>query len=308
MQNNTKHPEAKLNSNQIIKSQGRHWVGDGFYVHSMISPDSPHKNHLTPLLLLDYAEASKFPSNKNKTPKGVGSHPHCGFETVTLAYQGEVEHKDSSGGGGVIKAGDVQWMTAGKGIIHSEYHSHDFSQKGGTFEMIQLWINLPSKSKKVEPRYQNLKRQSFPRFPLKALDSQENIGEVRVIAGTVEDQQGPAKTFTPIHLFELEFHKEGNVQIPLTTGYNSVIFNLNSSIKVSETLVEPRSLVYFERKTNLITLMGKANSRVLIFEGEPIDEPIAWRGPFVMNTQEELQQAYADFQAGKMGTLPDFTK
>lgn len=287
------------------KSKGRHWVGNGFYVHSMLSPTDDILGRLSPLLLLDYAAPHEFPANplrKGNSPRGVGPHPHRGFETVTLAYQGEVEHKDSSGGGGVILEGDVQWMTAGRGVIHSEYHSEQFSEKDGRFEMIQLWINLPRKSKMTDPRYQLLKNTNLPRISLRDLSTEQEVAQARLVAGRLGEAFGPAETHSPVNLYDIEASLAGTFQLPENPTFNRILFSLEGDLKINGAPLAAGELAILEEGADRATEVElPARARILVVEGQPIAEPIAWHGPFVMNTQEEIFQAFSDFESGKMG-------
>jgi redox-sensitive bicupin YhaK (pirin superfamily) len=281
---------------QILQPGPAHWVGDGFHVHGMLSPGGDPRRQ-SPFLLLDHASRRRFePSAKRR---GVGEHPHRGFETVTLAYAGEIQHRDSAGGGGVIGPGDVQWMTAASGVVHEELFSEQFSETGGDLEMVQLWVNLPARAKMSKPGYQSLLAHQFPRFALGA-------AEARLIAGQVGEASGPAHTHTPITLFDLSFRADGASEFALPRDHTVLIFPLEGSAKLGakEELVRAGALAFMQRSdAGLVRIAADAGTRVLVLSGEPIDEPVAAYGPFVMNTREEIMQAMRDYQSGKMGHL-----
>lgn len=269
-----------------------HWVGDGFPVCSLMSYQTQGVD-ISPFLLLDYAGPAKFVSSERQ--RGVGQHPHRGFETVTIVYQGEVEHKDNAGNSGKIGPDDVQWMTAARGIIHEEFHGKDFSKRGGTLEMIQLWVNLPANFKMSAPHYQEILSRHIP---IVKLDSNGSI--LRVIAGNYADTQGAAKTFTPVNLWDLRMkmgYKIDELQLPL--GFNTMLLVLKGTVLVNKiTSVKEKELVFFEREGDCIALESVNDSMVLILNGEPINEPIVGQGPFVMNTKDEVAQAFMDYRTG----------
>jgi quercetin 2,3-dioxygenase len=277
-----------------------HWVGDGFPVRSLFSHAS-HGAHVSPFLLLDYAGPADFaPAGK---PRGVGVHPHRGFETVTIVYQGEVEHRDSTGKGGVIGPGDVQWMTAAGGILHEEFHSQAFTRKGGTLEMVQLWVNLPAKSKNVDPGYQTLLDRDIP-----AVELPDGAGTLRVIAGDYEGNRGPAHTFTPIDLWDVRLRQGGTAWLASPEGRTVALVVLKGTIQVNgDTIAREAQLVLLDRNGGEITVEANGDASLLILSGEPINEPVVMHGPFVMNTQEEIRQAMADFQRGRFGTIETAT-
>lgn len=280
---------------QILTGTNRHWVGNGFYVSSIFSYSAPGLN-VSPFLLLDYAAPHDFPGDGER--RGVGAHPHKGFETVTLAYQGEVEHRDSSGGGGKIGPGDVQWMTAGSGLLHEEFHSDDFSKAGGTFEMVQLWVNLPAKFKNEKPRYQTLLSESIPVVQLP-----DDAGSLRVIAGEYESAAGPAHTYSPVQLWDVTLKAGASVTLPMPEKFSAVLVQAGS-VTIGDTTVEAGSIAVLDSEQANASIAATADARLLVLGGEPIDEPIAGQGPFVMNTQEELRDAYAQFRSGAFGNLP----
>jgi redox-sensitive bicupin YhaK (pirin superfamily) len=247
--------------------------------------------------MFDYAAPKPFEPSQ-KAPLGVGKHPHRGFETVTIAFQGEVQHHDSNGGNGVIEAGDVQWMTAGRGIIHQEYHSKEFTKTGGTFEMCQLWVNLPKQHKMVKPRYQGIKNEKIPVVEL------DDGVKARIIAGTLKDTKGPAKTFTPVNLWGVTLPTKGiDVEIPYPSDHSCIVFVRRGKVSVDGKELSPQDVVlmHMDGSDRLKLKVNQDDASVLIMGGEPIDEEIAARGPFVMNTQTELQQAILDYQSGRMG-------
>jgi len=277
---------------RITRTDDTHWVGDGFPVRTLFSYNTPDAE-VSPFLMLDYAGPADFPAAS--TPRGVGMHPHRGFETVTLLYQGEVEHHDTAGHGGLIGPGDVQWMTAAKGLLHEEMHSPAFTRRGGTFEAIQLWVNLPAQYKMIEPHYQSI---TSDRIPVVKLDDEGSV--VRVIAGYYQGLKGPANTYTPINLWELRLLAGQTVELDFPENYTTLLFALKGSVKINNSAtINDAELAFFERLGKTITLTTLKEAMLLIMNGEPIDEPIAGYGPFVMNTQQEIRQAVEDFDAGR---------
>ena len=273
-----------------------HWVGDGFHVKTVFWPQLGAEM-LSPFLLLDHAARRHFDPSPHR--RGVGEHPHRGFETVTFAYEGEIEHRDSAGGGGRIGAGDVQWMTAASGIVHEEMHSQAFSERGGDFEMVQLWVNLPADRKMSAPRYQPLLDRAFPRLQLGA-------AEARLIAGALDGKRGPAKTHSPITVTDLRFREEGISGLALPTGWTTLVFPLEGNVLAGpdRTLIPSRHFGVFDRKDDgAVQLYAGPGARALVLAGEPLDEPVVAYGPFVMNTREEIVQAFRDYQGGRMGHL-----
>ncbi len=279
---------------QIVRDIPQHWVGDGFPVRSLFSYGGG--NDFDPFLLLDYAGPHEFGPDQAK--RGVGEHPHKGFETVTILYQGELEHRDSSGGHGTIGPGDVQWMTAASGIVHEEFHSRRFAKEGGMLEMVQLWVNLPAKDKTSPPKYQDLRDDQFPRVTLP-----NNAGTVRVIAGEFMGQTGPASTFTPINTWDLQMTEQGKVELQVTDGHTCVFIVQKGNVTINGEPVKAVELVQFEREGSRVTLEAEPQSRILALSGQPIGEPVAGQGPFVMNTHDEIREAVQEYQAGKMGHL-----
>ncbi|MDD5394409.1 MAG: pirin family protein [Thiothrix sp.] len=281
----------------ILRSRGSHWVGDGFPVRSMLSYDSGLEALQSPFLLLDYAGPHDFPPTERRL--GVGAHPHRGFETVTIVYDGEVEHRDSSGAGGKIGKGDVQWMTAAGGVVHEEFHGREFAKQGGRFEMIQLWVNLPAKDKMNPPSYQGILDSQIPHA---ALPAQQ--GYVRVIAGTFAGQQGPARTHTPINVWDMRLNAGASLDVDVPEGHSCVLLVLQGSVTVNgQTPVQAAEIGLFEWAGDRIHLASNEAATVLLLTGEPLNEPVVGYGPFVMNTQQEIRQAIEDYRNGKMGRL-----
>lgn len=274
-----------------------HWVGDGFPVRSLFSHAS-HGQHVSPFLLLDYAGPAAF--EPAERPRGVGVHPHRGFETVTIVYQGEVEHRDSTGNGGLIGPGDVQWMTAASGILHEEFHSRAFTKTGGTLEMVQLWVNLPAKAKNADPGYQTLLDADIP-----AVDLPDGAGRLRVIAGAFEGRKGPAKTFTPIDIYDVKLNRNGVVTLNPQAGHTVIVVVLKGTVLVNDAEVAREAqFALIDRDGGKVTIEANNEAAVLVLSGEPIDEPVVMHGPFVMNTTDEIRQAMADFQSGRFGAIP----
>ena len=275
-----------------------HWVGDGFPVRSLFSYDTLGR-HASPFLLLDYAGPAQF--TPTAQPRGVGQHPHRGFETVTIVYKGEVSHRDSTGQGGTIGPGDVQWMTAGGGILHEEFHSEAFTRDGGELEMVQLWVNLPARDKMATPGYQAIVDAQIPSVPLP-----EGAGSVRVIAGDYLGHKGPAHTFTPIDVWDLRLNQGAQVTLPVPEGHTAAVVVLRGTVQVNgETVVRDAQMVLLDRAGDALTLDANNDAVVLLLSGEPIDEPIVGHGPFVMNTRDEIVQAMKDFGSGKFGQMPE---
>lgn len=280
----------------VRRNAERHWVGNGFPVRTLFSY-SDSGTVLSPFLLLDYAGPAEFPPTNER--RGVGAHPHRGFETVTILYAGSVEHRDSSGGGGRIGPGDVQWMTAASGVVHEEFHGSDFAQGGGLFEAVQLWVNLPARDKMTAPRYQSLASARIP-----VVELPDGAGTVRIIAGEFAGVKGPARTFTPIHVWDLRLADDLPFDLAVPEGYTTALVVLRGAVRVNgaETL-EAAQVGVFERAGTRIGLDWAKGATALLLSGEPIDEPIVGSGPFVMNSAEEIRQAMANFQSGKMGRL-----
>jgi redox-sensitive bicupin YhaK (pirin superfamily) len=283
---------------RVHQGSGMHWVGNGFPVRSVFDYNGLGRE-LSPFLLLDYAAPYSFPPGDEK--RGVGGHPHKGFETVTIAYQGELEHRDSSGGGGKIGVGDVQWMTAGNGVVHEEFHSREFARQGGTLQMVQLWVNLRARDKSAPARYQTLLKAQIPEIALP-----QDGGTVRVIAGEFGGSKGPAKTFSAINLWDVNLRAGKSVALPLPNGHTSTFLVLSGSVVVNgERETGEGSLVIFERAGDGASVQAKTDAKLLVMDGEPFDEPIVGHGPFVMNSRAEIQQAFEDYQLGRMGEIAE---
>ena len=327
---------------EICHRPPRHWVGDAFHVYSgefsmtqdfnlslfqshiylshfsgitmsilivyIVFANKAFTKEISPFLLFDYAPPEDFPPNYGPK-RGVGQHPHRGFETVTIAFQGEVEHADSEGNRDVIGPGDVQWMTAARGIVHEEFHSTDFSAKGGMFEMCQLWVNLPKDQKMSKPRYQPILDKNIPKAPLLVKGSSDNVkddlndGYARIIAGELRGVKGPANTFTPINLWDVVIlNTESKFTFDITDGHNLVIFVRRGSVTIQGKALDTADVAIMGMEgTELVIQAKEPNTSLLFLSGEPIDEPIAARGPFVMNTQQELQAAWTDYRKGING-------
>ena len=279
----------------VYTAPASHWVGDGFPVRSLFSY-SKFAQQLSPFLLLDYAGPAEFkPSNKGQ--RGVDQHPHRGFETVTIVYKGEVAHRDNAGNGGVIGEGDVQWMTAGSGILHEEYHSPAFSEAGGTLEMVQLWVNLPAKDKMTAPHYQPITDADIPVVALP-----DNAGSARVIAGEFAGSKGPARTFSPLGIWDLRLNARGVTRLELQDGWNTALVVLKGTVLVNgEEVVREAQLVVLDSRGDSVTLEANNDAVVLVLTGEPLNEPVVGYGPFVMNSKEEIHQAIDDFNQGRFG-------
>lgn len=273
-----------------------HWVGDGFPVRTLFSYDS-HARHLSPFLMLDYAGPAQFePGGKRR---GVGEHPHRGFETVTIIYQGEVDHRDSGGGGGHIGPGDVQWMTAGAGVVHDEFHSDAFTRRGGTLEMVQLWVNLPAKDKMTKPAYQTLLDATIPSVTLP-----DQAGRVRVIAGEFAGHRGPTRTHTPMNVWDIRLQQSCSASLQVPDGHTLAVVVLHGTVQVNgNTVAREAQMVLLDRAGSELLIEANTDATVLLLGGEPIDEPVVGYGPFVMNTQAEIKQAMSDFNSGEFGQL-----
>ena len=287
-------PELKTVAHVQKAPQG-HWVGDGFPVRTIFGYDNAQA--VSPFLLMDYAGPYQFPASE--TRRGVGEHPHRGFETVTILYSGEVEHRDSGGGGGKIGPGDVQWMTAGAGVVHEEMHSWEYTRRGGAFEAIQLWVNLPKQLKMTEPRYQTLLAGDVPTVTLP-----DNAGSVRIIAGEFNGVSGPAQTFTPVGLWEVRLTGGRGAMIPVQAGHNVSLFVLRGGVKInSRTEAKYAEFIQFGDAGEAFRLDADSDALVLVLSGEPIRDPVVGYGPFVMNTEDEIRTAIADYRSGRMGRL-----
>ena len=287
------------NVKQIYRAISQHWVGDGFLVQPLFSHMSDDRG-TNPFLMLDYAAPYEFSPNEARSPRGVGQHPHKGFETVTIAYHGEVAHRDSSGGGGIIYEGNVQWMTAGSGIIHEEFHSENFSKQGGLFEMVQLWVNLPAKDKNTPPRYQHLAKTGIP-----VVEFPDEAGCLRLIAGEYKGVKGAADTFTEMNVWDIVLNagKKAVLEIPEAHNLSMVVLRGNVTLNGKEQ-AGAGQLVGFEKSGGNVHIeAGSEEVKILLLSGVPIDEPVVGYGPFVMNTAEEIRQAISDFKSGKFGSI-----
>lgn len=278
------------------RSDFPHWVGDGFPVRSIFSYyNVPHD--ISPFLLLDYAGPTEFPPTDKV--KGVGEHPHRGFETVTIVYDGEVEHRDSSGGGGIIRKGDVQWMTAASGLVHEERHGKEYAKTGGPFEMVQLWVNLPKKYKMTSPRYQGIRNESIPVVQLP-----DSGGLLRVIAGEYESEKGPAKTFSPVNIWDIRLKKNKTVTLRPPVGHAAAVFVLSGQVKLADGhIIKDAEVAFLTHEEAELSLEALSDAKILFLGGEPLNEPLMGYGPFVMNEQREIYQAFKDYEEGKMGVL-----
>lgn len=274
----------------------RHWVGDGFPVHGMFGYNGPDVASRSPFLLLDYAAPTRFEPTSQR--RGVGQHPHRGFETVTIVYDGEVEHRDSTGNGGVIGPGDVQWMTAGSGILHEEFHSANYAARGGPFEMVQLWVNLPARDKMTAPGYQGVLDAQIPSVPLPG-----DAGRVRVIAGTYEGVEGPARTFSPMNVWDVRLAAGKSVPLPQEDGWTAHVVVLAGTVMVNGSVLREKQMVTLATAGTGIEIEANTDAKLLLLAGRPLDEPVVGYGPFVMNSQREIAQAIADFNDGKFGRM-----
>ena len=280
----------------VLRHTTRHWVGNGFPVRTLFSYEGQGQD-FSPFLLFDYAGPHEFPPTDSRL--GVGPHPHRGFETVTIVYAGEVEHRDSSGSGGRIGPGDVQWMTAASGLIHEEFHGQEYARRGGLFEMVQLWVNLPAKDKTALPRYQHIPSAEIPTVALPGAS-----GSVRVIAGEYAGKKGPANTFSPVHVWDLRVSSNEPVTIAVEDGYTTVLAVLKGTLTIPDSEpVSEAEVVTYARHGTLLRLDAAHDVSALLLCGQPLEEPIVGYGPFVMNTTQEIDNAMDDYTHGRMGTL-----
>jgi quercetin 2,3-dioxygenase len=281
-----------------IHRQGEgHWVGDGFPVHTIFHYEE--RPELSPFILLDHAGPARFDPAAHA--KGVDWHPHRGFETVTVIYDGEVVHRDTAGNGGRIGPGEVQWMTAGSGLLHKEMHSDEFTHEGGRFEVLQLWVNLPAKSKMTAPRYQTLQANDIP-----VVELADGAGLVRVIAGEFAGNRGPARTFTPMTVLDVQLRAGRRAKLDLNDGWATAIYVLNGEVRLNgKENARGTELVIFERGGDEVEIEAVADATLFVLSGQPIEEPVVGYGPFVMNTSQEISQAFVDFHHGRMGKIPD---
>ncbi len=283
----------------VFRSTPFHWVGDGFYVSSYFPRPGLSAERVSPFLLMDYGPRRDF-SPLAEGQRGVGWHPHRGFETVTVAWEGEVAHRDNAGHAGVIGPGDVQWMTAGSGILHEEYHEEEFTRRGGRMHMMQLWVNLPKKSKMVAPAYQPITAAQIPSVAIPS-----GGGEVKVIAGEYSGTRGPATTFTPVTLLDVHLKAGGRLEVVLPAAHNALAIVTTGSVDVQTRHISAGELIVFANDGARLELVASEPSHVLVLGGEPLNEPIVQHGPFVMNTPREIEQAFVDFRQGKFGDVPE---
>ncbi len=283
---------------KILTPPAPHMVGDGFRVHNFFpSGYNIGNNRMSPFFMMDYNSKVEFSPREN--PRGVGVHPHRGFETVTIAYQGKVAHHDSTGNSGIISEGDVQWMTAASGILHKEYHEEEFSKKGGPFQMIQLWVNLPAKDKMSKPKYQAITNDQLGKYQL------GNGSVIEVIAGEFKGVKGAASTFTPIEMYNAKLKKGTAVTFDLPENFNTGILVVEGAVKINGEKAPADNFILFKNEGETIAVEADEDSVLFVISGEPINEPIAAYGPFLMNTHEELELALEDFNKGKFGYLED---
>jgi redox-sensitive bicupin YhaK (pirin superfamily) len=293
------HTRALRSVEGVHRSTTFHWVGDGFHVSTYFPSRGLPAERVSPFVLMDYGPPREFaPLPRGK--RGVGWHPHRGFETVTLAWQGAVAHRDNAGHAGTIGPGDVQWMTAGAGIFHEEYHEEAFTRRGGRMHMMQLWVNLPAKDKATAPAYQPIVSADIPRVPLA-----DGAGEVRVIAGTYGAARGPAHTFTPITMLDVRLEAGARLPLALPASYNALAVVADGRVIASETSASKGELLLFANDAYHAELTATERSHVILLSGQPLDEPVVAHGPFVMNTFDEIRQAFVDVQDGKFGEVPE---
>jgi redox-sensitive bicupin YhaK (pirin superfamily) len=294
MKNNVKSVKA------ILPPPSFHMVGDGFRVHNFF-PSQPviGLNGMSPFFLMDYGSKWNVPPSERQ--RGVGVHPHRGFETVTIAYHGKVAHHDSAGNSGVIGEGDVQWMTAGEGVLHKEYHEKEFSKKGGIFQMVQLWVNLPSKYKMTPAKYQAIENREMGKF---LFEDKKSV--IDIIAGEYKGVKGPANTFTTIHMFNAKLVNDASAEFSFPESYNTGFLIIDGKVRINgEKTASENSFIYFDNKGTDVLVEALKSSTILVLSGEPLNEPVASHGPFVMNTESEIKQAYQDYYEGKFGYLED---
>ena len=282
----------------IIPPPAPHMVGDGFRVHGFFPGGKIDKKRMSPFFLMDYNSKVEFSATNE--PRGVGVHPHRGFETVTIAYHGRIAHHDSAGNSGIIGEGDVQWMTAASGLLHKEYHEETFSKAGGLFQMVQLWVNLPAKYKMTSPKYQEITQAMMGKHILA-----DDKGVLEIIAGEYKNTKGAASTFTPINVYNARLKKGAIVEIDFPSTFNTGILVVEGSALINGETAATDHFVLFKNEGELITIETSEDTILLVLSGEPINEPIAQYGPFLMNTWEELEQAISDVSAGKFGELED---
>jgi redox-sensitive bicupin YhaK (pirin superfamily) len=283
---------------KVMSPPAPHMVGDGFRVHNFFPGPYGEMTRMSPFFMMDYNSKVEFPSSEHQ--RGVGVHPHRGFETVTLAYAGKVAHHDSAGNSGVIGEGDVQWMTAASGVLHKEYHEKEFARKGGAFQMVQLWVNLPAKYKMSKPKYQAITAEQMGKYFLP-----DNKGRIDVVAGEFKNAKGAASTFTPMHVYNLYLNAGAKLNFELPENYNTGILVIEGEAKVNDEVAKQDHFVLFKNSGTEITVDTTGDAKFLVLSGEPINEPVFAYGPFLMNTREEIIQAYDDVNSGKFGYLED---
>ena len=285
----------------VYSAPGLHWVGDGFPARSLFTYNS-HGQHMSPFLLLDHAGPAAFTPTNDR--RGVGEHPHRGFETVTIVYRGEVQHRDSTGAGGIVSPGDVQWMTAGAGILHEEFHSQAFARAGGTLDMVQLWVNLPAKDKMTTPAYQPLLRKDIP-----VVDLPEGAGSLRVIAGEHIGVSGPAHTFSPMDVWDLRLLQGSSTSLAFKAGRTAALVVLSGLVQINGSEIVPEAqLIMLDRDAGEVLLEANSEGALLVLSGEPLNEPIVGYGPFVMNSEAQIADALDDFNSGRFGRIPPQTR
>jgi len=284
---------------KVFRGSPEHWVGNGFRVSNYFPSATDFEKRMSPFFLLDYhAPRAYEPTTKRR---GVGTHPHRGFETVTIAYQGAVAHRDSTGAGGVIRPGEVQWMTAGGGILHNEYHEESFARTGGVMHMMQIWVNLPRRVKMTAPKYQPLTTADIPEVTLP-----DNKGVVRLISGAYQGNKGAASTFTPAHLLDLRLKPGAAVQLPTPKDYNTALLVLSGSVKANDSAaISEGEFILLKNDGDEVRVNAMTDAIVLFLSGEPIEEPLVHYGPFIMNSVDEINQAVEDFNTGRFGYLED---
>lgn len=280
----------------IRRSNGSHWVGDGFPVRTIFSYNELAEE-MSPFLLMDYAGPEHFAATSQR--RGVGAHPHRGFETVTIVYQGEVSHRDTTGAGGTIGPGDVQWMTAGSGLLHEEFHSEAYARHGGPFEMVQLWVNLPSSDKMTAPAYQGITNEQIPQISLP-----DEAGTLRVIAGEYDGVAGAASTFTPMNVWDMRLNAGGRLMLKLPPGHTTALFVMSGLIRIDEQTVGAAELALMSREGSKLIIEASQDTVLLLLGGQPLNEPVVGHGPFVMNSREEIEQTLRDYANGKFGQMP----
>lgn len=282
---------------RVFRGASHHWVGDGFHVSNYFPSATESQKRMSPFFLLDYQKPEAFAPTTRR--RGVGTHPHRGFETVTIAYQGSIAHRDSTGNGGVIGPGEVQWMTAGSGVLHNEFHEEEFARAGGILHMIQIWVNLPRNHKLTAPKYQALTGRSIEAVPLA-----DERGVVRIISGVYEDTRGPAETFTPAHMLDLRLKPGAEVRLPTPRDYNTALLALDGQVTANGSKpVSAGEFILFKNDGDEVVVESLTESIVMFLSGAPIDEPLVHYGPFVMNSIDEINQAVEDFNSGRFGQL-----